>query len=482
MARRPFETWCAVGLVGTAAVLSGLAYTEHARATTPPVVPSEIRVLGEAVDATTPEATAAGIAAAWARAPLTLVVGETRIESTRGALGGSLDEAALAAILARAADGESLLRRHHAHLAGAAPLELPVEVRLDGSAVTALLLDAKEHIDVRAESARIRPRTGEVVPEVEGRALDVSASLEALEAAMERGATEAHALVASETPTRTARDLEGVRTEALLGFFETRYSTLEESADRTSNLRLGVSRIDGIVVMPGETFHFNDVVGPRTEANGFRPAPEIAGGELALGVGGGTCQVAGTLHAAVFFAGLDITSRRPHSRPSAYLWMGLDATVSYPDIDFQFTNDQPFAVVLGFTMEAGVMRAEIRGARTTTMVSFTRRIDETVAFAERDEPDPSLPLGVRVMRQRGVPGFRITWFRTLRDLATNQAVRERGEDVYPPTDQIWRVGSGAPAPADYVAPEGDAHLPYTADSYLVASEGPGLDGVVTTRR
>jgi vancomycin resistance protein YoaR len=465
-----------------AGALAGLAWSEHARAARPLPRPAEVRVLGAAVDPSAGRLRAEAIAAEWAAVPLALQVGDERIERTRGELGARLDVDALATSLARAADPASHLVRHHIATHGGAPLEVPVTIVLDSAAALALLSDRKDIIDVRPESARVRPRTSEVVPERRGRSLDVHASIDALLGALRSGAHEVEAVIVEEEPRRTARELEGVRLEALLGFFETRYSTLEESADRTYNLRVAVSHIDGLVVMPGEVFEFNEAVGPRTEANGFRPAPQIAGGELVDGVGGGTCQVAGTLHAAVFFSGLAVVERHPHSRPSAYLWMGLDATVVYPDIDFRFRNDLPFPVAIGMTMEAGVLRAEIRGAERRDLVTFTRRIDETLPFPSREERDPTLPAGVRVLTQRGVPGYRVTWFRTRRDPTRNLAVRERSADAYPPTTEIWTLGTGAPPAPGYVAPRGDTHAPYTADAYLSASEGPGVDGLAVSRR
>jgi len=466
-----------------AGALGGLAWSEHAAATAPRPTARMVTALDETIAATeTSRDAAERIAARWASVAVTLRVGDDEVISTRAEMGATIDVEALTSSLERARDPDSRMIRHHVATHGDAPLALPVEVRFDPAGTIEFLLDRKDHIDVRAESARMRPRTGEVVAGRHGRTLDVFGSLDAVHAALVAGAVEVQAVIVDDAPHRTTEELEGIRSSALLGFFETRYSTLETSTDRTYNLRVAVERIDGLVVMPGETFDFNDVVGPRSEANGFRPAPEIAGGELVDGVGGGTCQVAGTLHAAVFFAGLPVVERRPHSRPSSYLWMGLDATVVYPNVDFRFRNDRAFPVVLGFTLEGGIARAEIRGAETNRLVTFTRRIDQTLAFPSRDEDDASLPLGIRTLSQRGVPGFRISWFRTDRDLLTNSAHRIRGEDAYPPTTEIWRVGTGAPAAPDYVPPPGDAHLPYGADAYLVASEGPGLDGMAVTRR
>lgn len=463
-----------------AAGLAGLALAEHARASRPlPVV--EVRVADRPV-AGDRQALVERIASQWEAEPLTLEVGDARLERTRGALGITVDRQALAEALAQADDPTSLMRRYHLQAHAGQPLSVPLPLAFDAAPLVALLSEHKDRIDTRARDARIEARTGRVLDEVVGLRLDVFGSVEAVYQAAARGEPIVRALVVEEAPRRRASELRGVRVEALLGAYETRYSTLEESRDRSFNLRVAASKVDGYVLFPGETFDFNQVVGERNEANGFRPAPEIAGGELIDGVGGGTCQVAGTLHAAAFFAGLPIVERSPHSRPSGYIWMGLDAVVVYPQLNLRFTNDFDFPIVLGMTVEAGTMRAEIRGARSDRMVTFTRRIDQVLPFGERTVQDPTLPSGVRVLRQRGMPGFRITRFRIVRDVVRNQARRVRWEDTYPPTDQIWRVGTGGPAPEGYVPPEGDRHGEYTADELLSASFGATVEGLAVTRR
>lgn len=445
-----------------------------------------VRIEGTPAPSGDPRAIAHAFADAWAREPFVLRIGEEPIEGTRASFGGRIDEEALAARLAQAADPASLMRRLHAQLEDGSPLplalDLPQGIRVDATATLELLLERKDHLDVRPRDARIEPRTGAIVPERDGVTLDVHGTLDVLAHALRAGASEAQARVLREPPRRTAAELDGVQLDATLGTFETRYSTLADAAERTHNLRVAASRIDGTVLMPGESFDFNEVVGERSEANGFRPAPEIAAGELVDGIGGGTCQIAGTLHAAVFFGGLPITERSPHSRPSSYLWMGLDAVVVYPRLNLRFTNDLPFPVALGMTVEGGVVRAEIRGARQTRMVSLARRIEEITPFRERTVDDPSLPAGVRVERQHGVPGFRVARYRVIRDVERNQARRERGEDSYPATDRIVRVGTGPAATPGYVAPEGDTHGEYTTDEYLVATQGATVTGTEIVRR
>ena len=104
--------------------------------------------------------------------------------------------------------------------------------------------------------------------------------------------------------------------------------------------------------------------------------------------------------------------------------------------------------------------------------------DAVTPFTERITEDDTLPAGVRVLEQRGVPGFRITRFRIVRDPETNRAIRERTRDVYPPTTQIVRVGTGGPAPVGYERPADDGHPEYRADAYLVLTQGIGIEGTL----
>lgn len=448
-----------------------------ARAAAPPI---RVRVGGEVADkGEDPRRFAERLAARWGRETLTLEIPDAApIQRSRGAFGASVDVDALAATLAQAVDTTSAMRR----LYEGAALDLELPVRFDDAAMFELLADVKDGFDRRAEDARLDVRSGAVRPHTHGRRLDVHRTLEGIEAALRRGDARVGAAVERIAAHRTAEELESIDVSHVLGYFETRYSTAPDAAERTFNLRVAGSKLDGLVVLPGETFDFNQAVGERSEANGFRPAPVIAGGELVDGVGGGTCQVAGTLHAAAFFAGLPIVERSAHSRPSTYVFMGLDAVVSYPQLNFRFQNDQPFPVAIGFRVEGGLVRAELRGAPTRRMVTLVRRVDEIAPYGERETRDSNLPAGTRVLRQRGVPGFTVTWFRIVRDLETNQAVRTRARDVYPPTQHLWTVGAGGQAPPDFVPPEGDTHGEYTADAYLEVTQGEGVQGTRIVRR
>lgn len=399
---------------------------------------------------------------------------------TRRVLGMEVDEPALRRWLVESTDPLSPLRQYAGE---GEDLALPLPTRVDTARAMRTLQALRREVDQPARDAQLDPATGEVQEEREGRTLDVWASLDALHAAAAPDVRRLALVVDRQTPRRRAAHFEGLTADHVLGTFATPYNGTADAADRTHNLRVVASKIDGLVLLPGETFDFNAVVGERSLANGFRPATVIAAGELVDGVGGGACQIAGTLHAAAFFAGLEIVERSPHSRPSSYIKLGLDAAVSYPNINFRFRNDKPYPVLLRVQVTGGEASAEIRGPEQEQLVSYVRRVERFLPFEERTREDSSLPTGVRVLAQRGVPGFEVTRYRVIRDLAANTAVRQaQGEDTYPPTTQIWRIGTGGAAPEGFEPPSGDTHNEYRADEYTVLSQGTGVDGTQTVRR
>ncbi|HEV8548211.1 MAG TPA: VanW family protein [Polyangiaceae bacterium] len=386
-----------------------------------------------------------------------------------GQLGAEIDKVRLASLVREARDPTSPMVRTFRGNGKHAALPLPVPVTLNRDQALPALGALKDELDRAPVDARLDLDARSVVPEANGRSLDIDATLVALEHAFEAGASSARVVYSEKPAHRTAKDLAGVRFDAVLGWFETRYDRSEKFAARTFNLRIAASKLDGHVLLAGETLDFNDLVGPRDEANGYKVAKVIAEGEVVDGIGGGTCQISGTLHGAAFFAGLGIVERYPHTRPSAYIKLGLDATVVYPTINMRLQNTFDFPIVLHEVVKNGVVRAEILGPKRTRTVTLIRRILDAIPYEEVERPDKGLPGGVRVLAQRGVAGFKLRRYRIVRD--GTHAVRERWDDMYPPTTQIIRVGAGDPT-KDKPSVADDVHPEYLADELLVTTQGP----------
>jgi vancomycin resistance protein YoaR len=472
--------YLALALFCGAAGLLGYQFLpeSQAHASTRPRVDLEGRVLAPDADVA---AFALEVARGYLAQRLTVNVGPWEFRVARADLGVRVDLEALQEMLHAARDVHSPLLRLHVQERGDVPLSLRVPARLEGDQAQRWFLRIKDQVFQRERDARLDLKTRKIIPEQNGLLLDVHGSLDRLSAALLSGAGKLDAAVVKTAPARTRSALEGLDVEAVLGSFETRYNTLD--SDRSFNLRVAARHVDGIVLLPGDEFDFNRIVGERSEANGFRPAPVIADGELTDGVGGGTCQIAGTLHAAVFFAGLPFLERNTHTRPSSYLKLGLDATVSYPKLNFRFKNDTAQPVAIGVEVGGGRVKVELRGPRAAQReVSFVRRIDKITPYQELMRDDESLPAGVKVLAQRGVPGFEVSSFRVVRNPDSEMVTRERRHDLYPPTTQIWRIGKGKPAPAGYTPPAGDQHNEYRADEYLILTMGPSTQGIEETLR
>lgn len=120
-----------------------------------------------------------------------------------------------------------------------------------------------------------------------------------------------------------------------VGSYSTAYNP---NISRAVNIGLAASRINGVVIQPGESFSFNQTILPRTAANGYVEANVIVNKRYVLGTGGGICQVSSTLYAAMLTAGLPATERHPHSLDVGYIPAGMDATISGNTLDLKFTN------------------------------------------------------------------------------------------------------------------------------------------------
>ncbi len=126
------------------------------------------------------------------------------------------------------------------------------------------------------------------------------------------------------------------------------YTTYFNSTDsgRNKNIELSARAINNVIVGSGDYFSFNTIVGPRDEANGYQPAPEIINKKVVMGIGGGICQTSSTLFNAVDQISINYVERHHHSLDVGYVPKGRDATVSYGSLDFRFqnTNDVPFLI------------------------------------------------------------------------------------------------------------------------------------------
>ena len=227
----------------------------------------------------------------------------------------------------------------------------------------------------------------------------------------------------------------------LLGTFTTYYNASNTS--RTTNLRLASNKINGTVLMPGETFSYNKVVGERTIAAGYKEAPMYAGGKVVDGLGGGICQISSTLYNAVIFANLDIVSRSNHRFVPSYVKAGRDATVVYGAIDFKFKNTRNYPIRIKSSVSGGVAKVSIYGMKEEKEydVKIETRITGSIPSKTVYEDDKTLAEGKEKVVQKGHKG---TYSEAYKVVYYNGKVVSRtllSKDKYSAMDTIIKRGT-----------------------------------------
>lgn len=245
-------------------------------------------------------------------------------------------------------------------------------------------------------------------------------------------------------PKLTTLDAEQLGLRREIASFTTYFSA--GNAARVNNIRQVVSILDGMIVRPGETFSFNQSVGPRTKAAGFDEAPVIRDGVLTPGVGGGICQVSTTLFNAAFFAGLPVVERRSHSFYIDHYPVGRDATVSYGAVDLKFRNDSDKVILISVTATDRSVRVSLAAPAWDRKVTYsTAPFHDVVPPSSSEQKprrlrDPALAAGQTSAVEAGVAGRKVEIIRTVTRADGTPLFTDTFESVYAPKDYVVRVG------------------------------------------
>lgn len=237
-----------------------------------------------------------------------------------------------------------------------------------------------------------------------------------------------------------------------LSTFTTRFD--ESDRDRSTNLRIACQRINGKVLMPGETFSYNQTLGARTAAAGFKNGKVYEGGEVVDGIGGGICQISSTLYNAVVMANLQTVERRNHQFVTSYVGPGRDATVVYGAIDYKFKNTRKYPVRLKASAVNGIATVTIYGIKEENEYTFkfeTRTID-TIPLTTTYEEDATLPVGTEKVKRKGTNGIKTETYvtKTLNGKVVSRDLLSR--DTYSAMTRIVIKGTKGEATSTPVAP------------------------------
>jgi len=232
------------------------------------------------------------------------------------------------------------------------------------------------------------------------------------------------------------------------------------SAERIQNITAAASRFHGVLIAPGETFSMGDALGDVSLDNGFAEALIIYGGRTIKGVGGGVCQVSTTLFRTVFFGGYPVVERIPHAYRVSYYEQtasgsidsdlaGLDATVYFPLVDFKFTNDTPYWMLMETYVDAG--------ARTLTWKIYSTSDGRSVTWEttgpQNVVPAPS-PLFEENDEMKKGQIKQVDWAANGADVTVTRTVWKNGaiyfsddfKTHYQPWQAVCEIGPGTEEP------------------------------------
>ena len=236
----------------------------------------------------------------------------------------------------------------------------------------------------------------------------------------------------------------------LLSTFSTNYYVA--NVNRTKNLELSAGKINGKILAPGEVFSYNRVVGERTIAAGFKNAAIFENGKVVDGLGGGICQISSTLYNSVLLANLEIVSRTNHGFLTSYLKAGLDATVVYGAIDFQFKNNRNYPIKIVTSVNGGVAKVDIYGVKEPSdyRVEIQSYVLSTTPYTTKYIDDPTLDVGKEVVDQAGTNGCKSITYKLLYKDGELISKTTISTDTYNAMQKIVRRGTKQTAPV--VAP------------------------------
>ncbi len=259
------------------------------------------------------------------------------------------------------------------------PLSLELTAEIEPAKARSYLSDTVKSLEYAASDAKVTgfnldSKKFEIAAGNSGFAIEAEAAIDELVSRLAAGEFNV-SVNASGKEVEPA--LSPAELESTLGLVSTAKTLAGSSSSRNRdhNISLIIKGLNGLVIQPGETWSFNEYFGRRTAAKGYKEAPGILNGVTVQELGGGICQPNTTLYQAALMADLEIVSRSPHSWPSAYTEIGLDATVSWPGPAFKFKNNTatPIAIVASFSKPNVVVSV------------YGRKLDEGVSIVLKSE-------------------------------------------------------------------------------------------------
>ncbi len=186
--------------------------------------------------------------------------------------------------------------------------------------------------------------------------------------------------------------------------------------NRAHNIGLSVNKFNGTILLPGEEFSFNDIVGSRNAKTGYKEAHIYINGRVEDGIGGGICQAVSTLYTAVLQSDLQVNERKSHTFIVTYVPLGQDATAYYGGTDFRFVNSTQWPLMIESWLDDKNVHVVFKGTNTTPdkTVHISSKVLSRTPYETKYVDDPNLPVGTTKKYQYGTDGFVVETYKTIK--------------------------------------------------------------------
>jgi vancomycin resistance protein YoaR len=282
-----------------------------------------------------------------------------------------------------------------------------------------------------------------VVPAVDGLGVDADGLALSLRTALTSGGSRRAELpMRPVEAARSTADAEAMGIAERIATFTTNYTS--SNKPRNNNIHVLARDLDGLLIAPGDTFDLNAAAGPSTPEKGYVPAGAIVNGVVVPELGGGICQVATTMFNTVFFSGLPVVERYPHSLYMSNYPTGRDAAISIGGKNLRFTNDTEHWILIDTSYTDSSITISFFGTDPGYEVTY-----ETGPWTNITRPpvkeimDSTLALGSRVVQTAGQSGRTVVVVRTV--TKDGEVLRtDTFKSVYRSTEEVVRVGTKPP--------------------------------------
>ncbi|MGG7143013.1 VanW family protein [Clostridium nigeriense] len=322
---------------------------------------------------------------------------------------------------------------------------LNADISFDEESLVAFEDKVLEEFNIEPKNAGIVINSGDitVTPEVSGKTIDKeelhNKLIESINGDPSDEVELNFDLVEQEAKIKT-EDLKKIT--GVISSYSSKYSNTGDG--RVKNMEIAASTINGTIVMPGEEFSYNALIGDTTPEKGYEKANTYVGNEIVPDYGGGICQVSTTLYRAVMRANIRSTERTNHSLTVSYSEPGLDATVANPYLDYKFVNTYDFPIYIQGYVSGGVVNfsiygnVEAMGNKTYELVNeILEKYDPEVKYEE----DSTMEEGTEKVVSYGMPGYKAKSYQVTYENGVEVDRELISTDVYMTTNTVKKKGT-----------------------------------------